>query len=140
MAHVRRALANALLAWAVMRLPPPPETLGWSNPAHSTYGTFASFDYVSNTKRALSNALTVYLNAPTARGMLSRHGDFSHGMVNAPTNAPTNAPANAQMNTHANAHVNAHLSTPRALTNAYRAEAFVIPTEGEATLTLPPLY
>ncbi|RPB07061.1 hypothetical protein P167DRAFT_579715 [Morchella conica CCBAS932] len=36
MAHVRRALANALVAWAAMRFPPPPETLGWSNSAHST--------------------------------------------------------------------------------------------------------
>ncbi|KAH8144913.1 uncharacterized protein LAJ45_11034 [Morchella importuna] len=36
MAHVRRALANALVAWAAMRFPPPPETLGWSDSAHST--------------------------------------------------------------------------------------------------------
>ncbi|KAH8150749.1 uncharacterized protein LAJ45_05445 [Morchella importuna] len=36
MAHVRRALANPLVAWAAMRFPPPPETLGWSDSAHST--------------------------------------------------------------------------------------------------------
>ncbi|KAH0607865.1 uncharacterized protein H6S33_001917 [Morchella sextelata] len=43
MAHVRKALTNALLAWAAMRLSPAPEMLGWSDPDHSIYGTFTSF-------------------------------------------------------------------------------------------------
>jgi hypothetical protein len=151
MAHVRRALTNALLAWATTRLPPPPEMLGWSHSAYSNYGTFDSFDYVSSTTRALPNALTVFLNALTARRMLSCHGEYSHGTENAPTNthanAPTNAPVNAHTNATANAPANAYMnaplsapvSAPRALINAHRAEAFVIPTQGEATLTLPPL-
>jgi hypothetical protein len=144
MAHIRRALANALLAWATVRLPPPPETLGWSDPAHSTYGTFASFDYISGTMRALPNALTVFLNSLMACRMLSQHGGFSHGTANAHASAPANIPANATAkapaNAHGNAHANAHPSIPSILTNAHRVEAFVIPTQSEATLTFPPLY
>jgi hypothetical protein len=66
MAHVRRALANALLALAAMRLPLAPEMLGWSDSANSSYGTFDSFDYVSSTTRAIPNGLTVFFNSPTA--------------------------------------------------------------------------
>jgi hypothetical protein len=65
MAHTRRALANALLAGPIMRLPPPLEMLGWSDPIHSNYGTIASFDYCSGTMQASLNALTVFLNALT---------------------------------------------------------------------------
>jgi hypothetical protein len=137
MYHIRRSLANALLAWAAMRLPPPPETLGWSDPANCIYGTFASFDYVSSTTRAILNALTVFFNALTVRRMLSWHGEFSHATANAPANTPPNATSNAPMNSHANAHPSAPASAPRLFTNAHRAEAFVIPTQGEATLTVP---
>jgi hypothetical protein len=65
-----------------MRLSPPPETLGWSDPAHSTHGIFASFDYVSSTTRTLPNALTGFLNALTTRRMLSHHDECSHGTTN----------------------------------------------------------
>jgi hypothetical protein len=71
--------------------------------------------------------------------------------------AQANATANAQAKAHpsapvsaprvlTNAHralTNSHIALTnahRTLTNAHRAEAFVIPTQGEATLTLPPLY
>jgi hypothetical protein len=128
MAHVWRALANALLAWIDMRLPPTLEMLGWSDPTHGTYGTFASFQYVSSTMRVLSNVLTVFLNSLTARGMLSWQGELSHCTANAPASA------------HASAQMSAHASAPRVLTNAHRAEAFFIPTQGEATLTLLLLY
>jgi hypothetical protein len=64
-AHVQRALTNSLLVWAAMRLPPPPEMLGWNDLAHSTYGTFASFHYISSAIQVLLNALTVLLNALT---------------------------------------------------------------------------
>jgi hypothetical protein len=127
-----------------MRLPPHLETLGWSDPAHSTYRTFASFDCVSSTTRALPNALTVFLNVLMARRILSRYGEFSHGTVNAPANVPANARVNAPVNAPTNAQQNAHpsvpVSAPRALTNAHRAEAFIIPTQVEAALTLPSLY
>ncbi|KAH8153127.1 uncharacterized protein LAJ45_02714 [Morchella importuna] len=71
--------------------------------------------------------------------MLSRHDECSHGTANALTaprmlhgtaNVPANAPANAPANTPARASA----SASRALTNAHRPEAFVIPTQGEATL------
>jgi hypothetical protein len=127
-----------------MRLPLPLEILGWSDPVHSNYGTFASFDYISSTTRALPNALTVFLNALIARRILSLYGELSHGTVNAPANVPVNAhahaPANAPTNAQENAHPSVPVSPPRALTNAHRAEAFVIPTQVEAALTLPPLY
>jgi hypothetical protein len=78
--------------------------------------------------RALPNALTVFLNALTARRMLSQHGKFSHVTANAHANAAANALASAPV------------SGFTSLTNAHRVEALVIPTQGEAILTLPPLY
>jgi hypothetical protein len=79
-----------------------------------------------------------------ARRILSQYGEFSHGTVNAPANVPANghvnAPANAPTNAQESAHLSVPASTPRALTNAHRAEAFVIPTQVEAVLTLPSLY
>ncbi|KAH8144460.1 uncharacterized protein LAJ45_11559 [Morchella importuna] len=70
-------------------------------------------------------------NALTVRRMVSWHRECSHGTANAPANALANVPANAP--------ARASTSAPRALTNAHRAEAFVIPTQGEATLIWAPL-
>ncbi|KAH8144408.1 uncharacterized protein LAJ45_11608 [Morchella importuna] len=108
-----------------MKFALPPETLGWSDPANSTYEIFASFDYASSIREHFP--------------MLLQHDDFSHGTANAPVNAIADASAKAAASASVSASASASASAFRVLVDAHRAEAFIILTQGEATLTLPPL-